>query len=159
MEKQMSVDLGAGAVFHWITDPRFKSNRLSIHFVLPMEEARRAGRAILPYLWVKRCQTYPDMTSLSCRLAELYGAGLGAKVDKLGQNPVLSLAVTGLDDRFTLEGEAMLTQCAQLLRDLVQQPYLEDGLFSAEDVETEKQTLSDLRPGMDLYAPLSGGFL
>ena len=144
MEKQMSVDLGAGVVFHWITDPRFKSNRLSIHFVLPMEEARRAGRAILPYLWVKRCQTYPDMTSLSCRLAELYGAGLGAKVDKLGQNQVLSLAITGLDDRFTLEGEAMLTQCAQLLRDLVQQPYLEDGLFSAEDVETEKQTLSDL---------------
>lgn len=91
MEKQMSVDLGAGVVFHWITDPRFKSNRLSIHFVLPMEEAGGPARAILPYLWVKRCQTYPDMTSLSCRLAELYGAGLGAKVDKLGQNQVLSL--------------------------------------------------------------------
>ena len=36
MEKLMSVDLGAGVVFHWITDPRFKSNRLSLHFVLPM---------------------------------------------------------------------------------------------------------------------------
>lgn len=144
MEKRRSADLGAGAVFHWITDPRFKSNRLSLHFVLPMEDAARSSRAILPYLWVKRCQAYPDMTSLSCRLADLYGAGLGAKVDKLGQNQVLSVAVTGLDDRFTLEGEAMLSQCAQLLCQLVEQPYLEDGLFSAEDVETEKQTLSDL---------------
>ena len=144
MEKRMSVDLGAGAVFHWITDPRFKSNRLSLHFLLPMEEAKRSSRAILPYLWVKRCREYPDMTSLSCRLADLYGAGLGAKVDKLGQNQVLSVAVTGLDDRFTLEGEAMLSQCAQLLCQLVQHPYLDNGLFAKEDVETEKQTLSDL---------------
>lgn len=144
MEKRMSVDLGAGAVFHWITDPRFKSNRLSLHFLLPMEEAKRSSRAILPYLWVKRCREYPDMTSLSCRLADLYGAGLGAKVDKLGQNQVLSVAVTGLDDRFTLEGEAMLSQCAQLLCQLVQHPYLDNGLFAEEDVETEKQTLSDL---------------
>ncbi len=144
MEKRMSVNLGAGAVFHWITDPRFKSNRLSLHFLLPMEEAKRSSRAILPYLWVKRCREYPDMTSLSCRLADLYGAGLGAKVDKLGQNQVLSVAVTGLDDRFTLEGEAMLSQCAQLLCQLVQHPYLDNGLFAEEDVETEKQTLSDL---------------
>ena len=144
MEKRMSVDLGAGAVFHWITDPRFKSNRLSLHFLLPMEEAKRSSRAILPYLWVKRCREYPDMTSLSCRLADLYGAGLGAKVDKLGQNQVLSVAVTGLDDRFTLEVEAMLSQCAQLLCQLVQHPYLDNGLFAKEDVETEKQTLSDL---------------
>ena len=144
MEKLMSVDLGAGVVFHWITDPRFKSNRLSLHFVLPMEDAKRSSRAILPYLWVKRCREYPDMISLSCRLADLYGAGLGAKVDKLGPNQVLSVAVTGLDDRFTFQEEGQLSQCAQLLCQLVQQPYWEEGLFSQEDLETEKQTLSDL---------------
>lgn len=144
MENQKSVDLGAGVTFHWITDSRFKSNRLSLHFVLPMEEQNRSCRAILPYLWVKRCRQYPDMTSLACRLAELYGAGLGAKVDKLGQNQVLSVAVTGIDDHFTLDGEAMLCECAQLLCRLVLEPYLEDGLFSREDLETEKQTLSDL---------------
>lgn len=143
MEQQMSVSLGAGVFFHWITDSRFKSNRLSLHFLLPMEEQRRSRRAILPYLWVKRCRRYPDMTSLSCRLAELYGAGLGAKVDQLGQNQMLSLSVTGIDDRFTLNGEPLLSQCARLLCELVLDPYLEEGLFSQEDLETEKQTLAD----------------
>lgn len=40
--------IGEGVFFTAITDPKFKSNRISVNLLLPLEEETAANRAIVP---------------------------------------------------------------------------------------------------------------
>ena len=49
----------------------------------------------------------PDMTQMTKKLARLYGADLTVDARPLGANHNLCVSVTGIKDRFALEGEAL----------------------------------------------------
>lgn len=132
-----------GVYFSSITDPKFKHNRITANLVLELDRKTVTDNAIVPYLLRKGCRTWPDFTKLNQRLCELYGASLSCDVSKFGGYQVLDLSIYGIDDRFTLGGEAMIGACARLLTDILLDPKLTDGIFSEEDVALEKQQLID----------------
>lgn len=119
---------------------QFKTCKLSLSMALPLS-GDLAARAILPYLMRRSCQKYPDFTSLNGRLDALYGAVLGASVTKKGEAQMLHLTLSAVDDRFSLDGESVAGEAAELLLDLLFEPKLENGTFCAQDVEIEKRLL------------------
>lgn len=119
---------------------QFKTCKLSLSMALPLS-GDIAARAILPYLMRRACRKYPDFTSLNGRLDTLYGAVLGASVTKKGEAQMLHLSLSAVDDRFSLNGESVAEEAAELLLDLLFDPKLRDGTFCPEDVETEKRLL------------------
>ena len=137
------VELGEGIFFTTITDPKFKSNRISVNLLLPLDRAQVTARALVPFLLRKRCASCADFTELNQKLAQLYGAALDADVRKYGAYQVLNLSLQGLDDRYTLGHEPVTAQCAQLVADLLLDPYLVDGVFDRQDTELERQYLID----------------
>ena len=56
----------------------------------------------------------PDMTQMTKKLARLYGADLTVDARPLGANHNLCVSVTGIKDRFALEGEALTREYAAL---------------------------------------------
>ena len=118
-----------GVEFLGFRDPKFKTARMSVHFLLPMCKEEASANALLPFLLSRASREYPDFTKLEQRLAELYGASLSADVDKVGDMQVLSVAASGLADCYALEGEPILQHLADLLCSVLFDPLLEDGLF------------------------------
>lgn len=127
-----------------LPDNRFKTVRLSAVFLLPLREETAAEYALLPFLLRRSCAAYPDLTALNRRLNELYGARIFANVTRVGEAQALILTAVCLKDRYALSGEALTTACAQLLRDMLFAPALEDGLFRPADVEQERRCLVEL---------------
>lgn len=130
-----------GVNFRSIRDGRFKTVRMSVHFFRPLERADASVNAILPFLLTRACKKYPDYTKLNERLSELYGAEVDAGVQKLGDAQVLSVSVTGLADRYALEGEQISAELSRLLCSMLFEPPLQDGMFPEEGFEQEKRQM------------------
>ncbi|WP_270739638.1 EF-P 5-aminopentanol modification-associated protein YfmF [Massilioclostridium coli] len=133
-----------GVYFNSILDKRFKTNRISVNLFLPLDSTTATERAIIPFLLRKGNQSCPDMTQLNRKLMSLYGAYLEADVRKIGDNQVLNLSISCLDDTYGLEGEALTQQAATILCESLLKPNLEQGLFRQQDLAIEKQNLIDL---------------
>lgn len=128
-----------GVQFRSIRDTRFKTLRIAVNFMLPLEQETAAANALLPFLLSRASREYPDFTRLNERLQELYGAAVHADVRKLGEVQVLSVAAASLADRYTLDGESISQEISKLLCSLLFDPPLENGLFPEEGFEQEKR--------------------
>ena len=129
--------------FSSVSDSKFKHNRLSVNFVLPLSQETAADYAVVPFVLRKGCRECPDFTTLNARLAELYGAVLDADVSKYGAYQILEVSIRALDNRFALEHEDIVGQCAALLAAIVLDPKWIDNAFDAADVALERQYIVD----------------
>lgn len=134
--------VGNGAEIIAVPADRFKTNELSISFFMPLSNETAAVNAAVPMLLSRNSRQYPTILSLNRKLASLYGAVIEASISKVGEIQQLKLGMTCLDDRFSLDGEKITSQCIKLLLSMVFDPLLDDnGFFSAERTEREKQVL------------------
>ncbi len=143
MSKLIRRQIGEGVHFSHIIDPKFKHNRIAINFIVPLDQERVTANAIVPFLLRKGCKAYPDFTELNRRLSDLYGASLDADVSKFGGFQIISVSITGVDDRYTIGGEAVTGACAALIGEIALRPNIVNGAFPAADVELERQYLID----------------
>lgn len=121
-------------------DPGFKTMRLSVNMLVPMSASRAAQYALLPSLVSRATRQYPDYTSLSARLAELYGASLGSGVQKIGEFQRISLSVDGLASRYAFGGEDMFAELTDLFFSVLFDPLKDgEGLFPQESFVQEKR--------------------
>lgn len=127
---------------HVQTD-RFKTACTKITMALPILTSKElAATALLSQILRHSCKKYPDFTSLSCRMDELYGAGIGPSAIKLGEAEILRFTATCIDDRFALEkGESITGECAALLAEMLFNPDLVDGSFKEDIIAEEKRLL------------------
>ena len=145
--------------FHSVKDTRFKTMRMSVHFLLPLTKQTAASNALLPFLLTRACRDYPDFTKLSARLAELYGASVSAEVGKMGDVQVLSVTAVGIADDYCFGGEHISKELADLICQMVfAPPFDEEGHFREEDFRQERrQTLENIEADFNdkrVYAKL-----
>ena len=126
-----------------VSDGRFKTAQLTVALLVPLEAATVEEYALLPRLLVRGCAACPDFTALHRRLNSLYGAAVTGDVTRIGETQAIVLSVEYTGDRFAINGEPLTAACAELLGDMLFRPALVDGLFRAEDVETERRCLAE----------------
>ncbi len=137
-------NIGNGVFFSSVREEKFKSDRLTVCLVAPLEKENAAVNAIVPFVLRKGCRAYPDFTLLNKKLAKLYGALLDADVTKYGDRQIMHVSIQALDDRYTIGGDRMVEECAELLASVVLEPnFAGDGLFLEKDLELERQYLID----------------
>lgn len=135
------VDIAPGVEGLFIKNPRFKTTHISVNFYQNLSWDTVSPNAILPYCLASSSGDYPDFTSLNQRLNELYGARLRADAYKLGDSQVLKLAITVIDNKYTLDGSDVVNQAAILLAGLIFNPAIENDSFKRDVVEREKRLL------------------
>ncbi|MCD7796988.1 MAG: insulinase family protein [Clostridiales bacterium] len=136
------IQISDGVELISVPADRFKTNEISFNLALELNEDTAAANALAIFMLSRKGREYPDMQSLNRRLAGLYGAALSAAVTKVGENQVLHLDLTALDDRFSFDGESIAYDCVRLLSSLLFDPKLdENGYFYEADVEAEKRLL------------------
>lgn len=135
-------DISTGAELCTISAEGFKTACVSISFVMPLGE-KASLYSLVPNVLTRSSEKYPDVTVLEKKLALLYGADVGVDVSKIGEHQVLKIVVACIDDRFAIDGESITGECCDLLFELVFNPRLVNGVFSADDVESEKRLLCE----------------
>lgn len=133
-----------GVFFNSIKDSRFKTMKLTVNIILPLSEKTASAYALLCSVLSRSCKAYPDFTSLSKKLSSLYGADLSSSVRKSGDNQVLSISVSGLDDRYAFLGESISKELSSLLCSVIFEPNLDGNAFIDSEVEQERRQLLDL---------------
>ena len=121
---------------------RFKTNELSISFVVPLKEETAAANALLAFLVSQTTKEYPTLAEFNKKLAMLYGASIHAFITKLGENQCITLEASCLDDRFSIDGENISTEVFDFLCKLIFEVKLDEkGNFFEEDIQREKRLL------------------
>ena len=128
-----------GISFRIIPETRFKTSVITLTLVCPLSSDTAAANSLLPHLLSRACSKYPDITALKRKLASLYGAVLSGDVISIGDAQLLRFTVRSIDDRYTMDGEKISVECAQLLSDILTSPPLADGLFRSDFIESEKR--------------------
>lgn len=120
----------------------FKTACASVSFVMPLGE-KASLFALVPNVLTRSCKDYPDVTSIERKLALLYGAEIIVDVGKSGENQVLKIEVSCIDDRFSIGEESITNECLKLLFQMIFEPRLDNGVFCPDDVESEKRLLAE----------------
>ncbi|MBR2109019.1 MAG: insulinase family protein [Ruminococcus sp.] len=139
-----TLEIYEGVVFNSISVNRFKTMKLAVNIFQPLNAETAAVNALLCYMLVRCCKKYPDFTTLSKKLGSLYGAELNGSVSKMGDMQCLNISVSGLDDRYALDGECVSEQLGELLCEVLFNPKVENGCFDEADMLQEKRQLLDM---------------
>lgn len=133
-------NIAEGIRFCSVKTDKFKTCRVNISLAMPLDK-NASARAILPFMFSRRCAKYPDYTSLNRVLDELYGAAVSAGVLKRGEAQVISFSMSAIDDRFALDGDKVALECTKLLADMIFDPLTEGESFPEDIIEQEKRLL------------------
>lgn len=132
-----------------------KGNYLSLRMLTPLNE-RTSATALLPYVLARGSITYPDVEEIDKAADLLYGAEITPMVGSEGEWQVIGFSASFLADRMAPDQCPILEGVLDILSSLLLDPLLENGLLSADFVNSEKEKLCDrlqsLRDNPDLYA-------
>ena len=130
-----------GVSFGNIKDDRFKRGRINATLIVPLDKKTAAANALLSCVLTRSCKKYPDFTSLNRKLDELYGAALYPSFSKFGDFQTVTVSVSGLDDRYALDGKSISSEITELLCSILFEPNITNGHFLEEDFQQEKRQL------------------
>lgn len=138
------LKIADGVFFNSVKDSRFKTMKITANLIVPLSGDTASANALLSGVLSRSCKAYPDFTALSRRLSALYGADLNVSVHKVGENQVLGISASGIDDRYAMNGESIARELSVLLCSVIFEPNIKNNAFVEEEVEQERRQLLDL---------------
>ncbi len=138
-----SEKLFENVTLNYIGMDKFKSNYLSVSFVLPFEKRSAAMNTLIMKVLKRGTVSYPDMISLSKKLEYLYSGDIFTKATSFGETQTLSFSMDVLNNRFATDGTDILLETLKLLGEVIFSPLTENGIFKNSYFESEKRNQLD----------------
>ena len=122
---------------------KFKTGLLGVTLTIPLSADTATAGALIPEVLGRGSRRYPDMEKISSAADALYGASLGPVVRQRGESQCVSFLCSFIDDRYALDGSAVLEPTAKLMGEVLLDPVLQDGVFRRDYVASEGTNLAD----------------
>ncbi len=122
---------------------KFKTGLLAATLTIPLSADTATAGALIPEVLYRGTSRHPDMEKLSAAADSLYGASLSVGVRQRGESQCVSVLCGFIDDRYALDGSAVLEPAAALMGEVLLDPVLENGRFRRDYVESEGTNLVD----------------
>ena len=136
-------ELASGIFWNAIHETKFKSNLISVRFVLPLTADTAAKNALLFPVLLRGSENFPNIGSIRREEESIYDTTLNDSVYKRGDTQVLELRMSVLDNKYAIDGMDITERAMMLLDDILLHPVTENGVFCEEYVESEKEKLID----------------
>ena len=136
-----TIQLQPGIFLRCFTDKRFKTNSISLQLVRPLCRQEASANALISAVLLRGTAHYPDLRDITLHLDDLYGAAVGSLVRRVGDYQTTGLGCSFTEDRFALPGDQILEPIMEFIRELILFPRLENGVFCADFVESEKRNM------------------
>lgn len=144
--KSERIELGNSIYLNLIKTDKFKSNLLSYYFIRPLKRKEVTKNALLPLVLKRGTKKYPNNLEIEKKLEEMYGANLNVAVNKRGERQVIRYTMEWASGEYLGEKGADY-EVMDILRSIIYDPYLEDGVFDSNYVEQEKENLRKIIEG------------
>ncbi len=128
---------------NYIDVDKFKSNYLSVSFVVPFDKKTSAMNALILKILKRGTVSYPNMIELSKKLEYLYSADIYTKATCFGETQLLSFSIDALDNRFALDNTDILGGAMEVLGEIIFSPLTENDVFCQSYFESEKRNQLD----------------
>ncbi len=125
---------------------QFKTNKITMYFHTPIKRENVTYISLLRQVMKRGTKNYPTLTDLAAKLEDLYGASLSGGIRKKGDGELFYFSVEYIADRFV--GENITREAAALLNEVVFNPLIIDGGFSADYLNQEKKNLKNYIEGI-----------
>ena len=133
-------ELNNGIEVYINSTPQFITTNMSLNFyTLLTEEA--AKNTLLSEILVKGSKKYPTSKDVNSKLADLKGARICSSASKYAHLQEISFDIQALTKPVYKSEETPFDESLKILKDVLTQPYLEDGVFSKKYVQQEKENL------------------
>ena len=132
-----------GVSANTVTTDRFKTAFLTVNLFVPLAKETASTYSLLTDVLMRGTKHYPTMQALNQKQDELYSLGLGAYVQKKGEQQIITFELTAIDDAFAFDGMQVLAEGMKLLSELIFSPATENSVFKADYVNQEKKNLCD----------------
>ncbi len=133
-----------GVNLNIIPSEKFKTNYMSVNFIVPLEKETAYLTALVPKILARGSKKYPDMAKISERLEYLYASGISPVYAKRAQSIVVGFAADFIKDSFLGNGESLLESVCEVLFDIIFAPVTENGAFVKAYTESEKIDLINM---------------
>ena len=122
---------------------QFKTGLFTVTLTVPLREENATANALIPDVLYRGSRKHPDIASLSAAADSLYGAALGVGVRQRGESQCVCLRCGFIDDRYALDGIAVLEPAIELVGEILLDPATENGVFRQDYVSSEEANLAD----------------
>lgn len=141
MESIKKIEIKKGLNLMMIPSDNFKTNIVSIYIQRPLSRDEVTMNSLLPS--VLKCGTskYKTPKELTIKMDELYGSGIGVDVEKKGEKQILTFRLYTTADEYL--PEPIFQEALGVLRDVLLDPYKEEGVFKKEYLDVEKENLKE----------------
>lgn len=143
-ESLKTIKIADNVNFHAVIDNRFKRNRITVNFITPLDLNDVSANALVINILKNGHADCPEYTELAKTLQGLYGAALFSGIEKRGDMQVCHVTVSGIDNKYALDGEDIITDITTLLKQVLFNPLIENGGFREKYIEIEKAQLIDM---------------
>ncbi|MBO8142584.1 MAG: insulinase family protein [Firmicutes bacterium] len=136
-----SIAIDRGFTLHVAPAAKFKTTS----FRLVLRRNLRAGEhtltAVVPFVLRRGTARYPTARDIARHLENLYGAGFGADISKIGETQNVELYVDVPNERFLPERRGLAREALAFLAEVLLAPKVRDGGFWPDYVAQEVQVL------------------
>lgn len=122
---------------------KLKTTTIGVYIHRNLNEEEVSKNAILPYVLRQGCSLCPDSESVAKYLENLYGATMGAGIEKFGDDQVIRFEATTISDRYAAEKEPLTEDLLKLILSVIFEPVTEDGGFKKSIIDIEKKNAKD----------------
>lgn len=126
---------------HLIPSKKFKTISIELKLKTFIRKDTITKRAILPFVLRKGSKKYPSATLIQEKLDDLYGASLEIIGQKFGSYHVVSVQMEIPNEKFIENETAIVTDTLAFMKEIVFNPYTENGAFNEAIAKREKETI------------------
>jgi len=138
------TELLPGVALNYVHSDKFKTSCLSLTMLTQLTRESASMNALLPFVLRRGTALHGDMESISAALDNMYGAAIEPVVRRIGEIQCIGF-YSGIPEREFLPGKYdALTDCANLLGEMLLTPNTRGGLLLSQYVESEKENMIDL---------------
>ncbi|MGM0396385.1 MAG: EF-P 5-aminopentanol modification-associated protein YfmF [Bacillota bacterium] len=119
---------------------KFKSNYLGIYIIRSLKREEVTLNSLLPMVLNRGTRSYPSTLQIKRKLENLFGASLKINASRRGERQIIKVSMEWADGRYTGE-EGLDGEILHMVKEIIFDPYTEDGAFSRKYVEQEKKNL------------------
>ena len=135
------INIYDGVNLNVITSEKFKTNFMSVNFILPLDEKNAHLTALVPKILSRGCKKYTDMAKISERLEYLYASGIAPVYVKRAESLIVGFSADFIKDAFVPDETDLLECVSELLFGIIFDPLAENGSFREDYTYGEKTDL------------------
>ena len=138
-----TIQINENIKLNYINMTKLKTTSVGIYIHRPLTKTNASYDTLLAAVLKSASRLYPSREDIAASLDNLYGATMGSTVLKMGEDHIIYFDAETISDKYTPNGEKLLSELLRLLMSVVFEPKVCDGAFDEKIVEQERQGVLD----------------